>query len=88
MRTEALGRLNSEKDRVLLQLWTTPEARKLARVIAAHDSLSISGLLRKALDADATDPESPAPEELKAQLRLALRETDRSWAPATCRGEG
>lgn len=88
MRSEAMGGLDIDRSRCLVQLSTTSEARQLARVVGAFGGLTLSGLLREALDRYAADPATPAPAELKAQLREALRVPAIPGSASTTRGEG
>lgn len=88
MHTKVRGGLDIDRSRCLIQLSTSSEARQLARVVGAFAGLTLSGLLREALDHYAASPDTPAPAELKAQLREALRiPADRSGSTPSGKGE-
>lgn len=57
----------------LLQLRTTRQALRLAKVAAGYEGVSISSLLRESLDLFLQQESCAAPQEIREELRQALR---------------
>jgi len=79
-----LGRV-SETAPVLLQLRTTRQALRLAKVAAGYEGTSISSLLREGLDLYLQE-RCQAPAEICERLRSALREPTSGHPSATAEG--
>ena len=72
---------------VLLQLRTTRQALRLAKVAAGYEGTSISSLLREGLDLYLQE-RCQAPAEIRDQLRQALRSPTSARAATATAGEG
>lgn len=81
-----LGRV-SETAPVLLQMRTTRQALRLAKVAAGYEGTSISSLLREGLDLYLQE-RCQAPAEVRYQLRQALRLPASARSVSAEAGEG